>query len=70
MRQVCAIQLQAHKSKNPSANAGVFQFQMVARGGIDRGLTHRMLERTISKTPKNGVGWAMASVVSDKGNPY
>ena len=27
-----------HKSKNPSANAGVFQFQMVARGGIVRGL--------------------------------
>ena len=28
----------APKSKNPSANAGVFMFQMVARGGIDRGL--------------------------------
>ncbi len=32
------IQLQAPKSKNPSTNAGVFQFQMVARGGIDQGL--------------------------------
>ena len=28
-------QLQAPKSRNPSAMAGVFQFQMVARGGIE-----------------------------------
>jgi hypothetical protein len=30
------LAVQAPKSKNPSANAGVFQFQMVARGGIDQ----------------------------------
>jgi hypothetical protein len=33
------IQSQAHKSKNPSVMAGVFQFQMVARVGIDRDVT-------------------------------
>ena len=36
------IQLQAHKSKNPSANAGVSINSVVARGGIDLGL--RMLD--------------------------
>jgi hypothetical protein len=28
---------QTHKSKNPSANAGVFSFSVVARGGIEPG---------------------------------
>jgi hypothetical protein len=32
--QILSRQIQAYKSKKPSANAGVFQFQMVARGGI------------------------------------
>jgi hypothetical protein len=31
------IQLQAHKSKNPSANAGVSINSVVARGGIEPG---------------------------------
>lgn len=30
------IQLQVHKSKNPSANAGVYINSAVARGGIDQ----------------------------------
>ena len=30
---------QLQKSKNPNANAGVFQFQMMARGGIEPPIT-------------------------------
>jgi hypothetical protein len=32
------IQLQAHKSKNPIANAGVSINSVVARGGVDQSL--------------------------------
>jgi len=42
---------------------------LVARGGIDQGLRLLILTQTISKKPKNGMGWAMASVVSYQGKP-
>jgi hypothetical protein len=37
-RKVRNIKLQAHKSKNPSVNAGVSTNLVVARGGIDQSL--------------------------------